>query len=148
MKPAAEIQAERLRAALTEACCDDCGAMSKKTGKKVCCSPDKKSKDQASDLAVGPASEAGQDVPVRIEEKQRPTTHPFVKRCVAAITKDDPEVERSELSRAFAICTAQMKKSPQAAKAKKKEGVSHERMADYERALADARAKKQEKETK
>jgi hypothetical protein len=141
VKSAAEIQAERLRSALTEACCDDCGTMTKKTGKKVCCGD----KPKASvDRSPGAEFEGGQDVQVRVtEEKKRPTTHPFIKRCVAAITKSDENVERAELSRAFAICTAQMKKSPDAARAKKKEGVPADRMTDYESALKQARKKEE-----
>lgn len=135
MKSAVEIRAERLRAALAEACCDDCGTASKKSGKKVCCG-DKKDAEAAE---VEPVDHAGQEVPVRTEAKEKPTTHPFIKRCVAAITKDDPEPDRSAVSRAFAICTAQKQKSPQAAKDKKKEGVPKKRMADYERALSSAR---------
>ena len=144
MKTAMEIQAERLRETLTEACCDGCGTMSKKLGKKVCCGDKDKSKDKTSDTSVGPEFDGGQDVVVRVsEQKEKPTTHPFIKRCVAAITQKDGEVDRDKVSRAFALCTAQMKKSPKAAKAKKKEGVPADRMSDYESALKQARETKE-----
>lgn len=127
-RPLAEIQADRLRAALAEACCDDC-AQPKKA--KTCCSA-KKAPEK-----VLPVDQTGQDVEVRAEAKES-TTHPFIKRCVAAMTKDsDPD--SADVSKAFAVCTAQMKRSPKAAKAKKKEGVPEGRMADYERALSKAR---------
>jgi len=189
----AELQAERLRTALAEACCDSCGTVPKK-GKKECCS-----KKEAAPR-MEPESETGQDIVVRMEqasfdyefpdeesakafideaktfgwsfmqdgprakystkafaddvaakhggrdtrdsttEAERPTTHPFIKRCVAAITKKHGgKPDRETVSRAFAICTAQKERSPKAAAAKKKEGVPKQRMKDYESALSSAR---------
>lgn len=201
MRSMNEMRIDDLRAALAEACCDNCGAVGKA---KRCC--DKKGAPER----IAPESETGQDVIVRTEEahfiyefpsesraksfvreaeslgwrflrqgklagmmtkaaadelaakyggadsvsphlsdafraqiqneaKEKSTTHPFIKRCVAAITGKDAEPDRAEVSRAFAICTAQKKRSPKAAAAKKKEGVPKARMADYERALSSAR---------
>jgi len=137
MRSAADIRAERLRASLTESCCDSCGTMSKKTGKKVCCADEKQEKQEK---AAAPTQvDDGQEIEVHVEAKEKPTTHPFIKRCVAAITKNDEEPDRAAVSRAFAICTAQKDRSPKAAKEKRREGVPKQRMADYERALSSAR---------
>lgn len=191
-----ELQADRLRAALAEACCDACGTVPKNGKKKDCCASKKPER-------MEPESETGQDIIVRMEqasfdyefpdeksaaafvdeakefgwsfaqdgqrakcsakafadtvaakhggrdtrtEAERPTTHPFIKRCVAAITKSQGgKPDRESVSRAFAICTAQQQRSPKAAAAKKKEGVPEKRMQDYEAALASARKDKKDK---
>lgn len=47
MKTASQVLADQLAATLSEACCDSCGTMSKKTGKKVCCGGHGKPKTEA-----------------------------------------------------------------------------------------------------
>ena len=111
MKAAAQIKADRLLT-LLESCCDAC--------------------------AVGLPCKAPAP---EVAEAEKSTTHPFVKRCVAAITQSgqrDPK-KKGELGSAFAICKAQQQKSPKAAKAKAKEGVPAARMKQYEKALKQAR---------
>lgn len=125
MRPATAILADQLAASLAEACCGECGSMSKKLGKKVCCGGHKE-----------------EEKPVPKTEAAERHAHPFVKRCVAELTAKggsrDPH-KPAQLSSAFAICVASKKKHPGAAKEKAKEGVSEKKMTAYEKALAVAR---------
>jgi len=125
MRLATEILADQLVASLSEACCGECGSMSKQLGKKVCCGGHKEEEKPA------PKTEAADR-----------HTHPFIKRCVAAMTgkegSKDPH-KPAQLSSAFAICVASKKKHPGAAKEKAKEGVPEKKMAAYEKALSVAR---------
>jgi hypothetical protein len=68
-------------------------------------------------------------------------THAFVQRCVGSITSKNPDMDTS---RAFAICQAQKKKSPEAAKEKAKEGVPAKRVGEFEKALEKGRAARNE----
>ncbi len=127
MKTIAEIRADRLARALEEACCAACGSAKKPT----CCAKEKdkdvEEAEKPEAVSKGPGGEHH--------------THAFIQRCVASITQKQPD---TDTSRAFAICTAQKKKSPGAAKEKAKEGVPKERVAGYEAALERGRQQRSE----
>jgi len=237
MKTASALLADQLKSALAEACCDSCGTMSKKTGKKVCCADEKKHEEAKAGKVhyttvadLKKAAETGEDlgsiiskrvqtedchflyifpdaekaknfveegkkkygwrfeadgvvagmitrafadsvaskfggediIRAGITDPKRPKktegiepflakllkveaeshTHPFIKRCVAAMTGKDGSKDPHDpkaLSSAFAICTASKKRHPDAAKEKAKEGVPAGRMKTYEKALSVAR---------
>jgi hypothetical protein len=233
VKTTAQILADQLIASLTEACCDHCGRMRKKSSKPMCCGgkktfdPTVEPRDEAPKPTIGKmateenhflyefpspekakafAEEAkkygwpvvvegaiagmitkafadevagkfdGKDLvreglkdprakessitpflmrcfeaatakpgdETKTEAKgQEKHTHPFIKRCVAAMTSGKSASRNAsdpgQLSSAFAICTASKKQHPGAAKEKAKEGVPEKRMGQYEKALSKGR---------
>lgn len=115
MKTATQILADNLASSLRETCCDACGS----TGdKSKCC-------------------KAKLDQPANKAAPQTEATHPFIKRCVAAMTKG--KGSGASVSRAFAVCTASKDKNPEAAAEKEAEGVPKKRMSQYEKALTSAK---------